>query len=137
MADNATWTGNQDFYPRPPRGGRPTPSTLSVTQWHFYPRPPRGGRQRDRDGTVRAALISIHALRKEGDDTTYMTGREAVEFLPTPSARRATLPQRPARPGRRYFYPRPPRGGRRNVKLWIMELLYGSFSLAALFIAFR
>ena len=34
--------------------------------------------------------ISIHALREEGDDTTYMTGKEAVEFLSTPSARRAT-----------------------------------------------
>ena len=34
---------------------------------YFYPRPPRGGRH-----------------------TTYMTGKEAIEFLSTPSARRAT-----------------------------------------------
>ena len=35
----------KDFYPRPPRGGRPLTvclSLLSVTD--FYPRPPRGGR---------------------------------------------------------------------------------------------
>ena len=61
-------TEDDDFYPRPPRGGRPigdyfglptnvflsTPSArratsvscmLSVDVLHFYPRPPRGGRQ--------------------------------------------------------------------------------------------
>ena len=39
-----------------------------------------------------------------------------TEFLSTPSARRATSPWaiRPAR--NPYFYPRPPRGGRRNAK---------------------
>ena len=79
--------------------------------------------------------ISIHALREEGDDTTYMTGKEAVEFLSTPSARRATRlkPRASGRgmisihalreegdsvhrcsiSGHIYFYPRPPRGGRR------------------------
>ena len=57
-----------DFYPRPPRGGRPrterraqrrpeflsTPSArrattararMRSTSWNFYPRPPRGGRR--------------------------------------------------------------------------------------------
>ena len=33
-------------------------------------------------------------------------------FLSTPSARRATGPSRSFLPGCRYFYPRPPRGGR-------------------------
>ena len=79
-----------DFYPRPPRGGRPpaprhptqrtgflsTPSarraTSCVRQAHpaggyFYPRPPRGGR-----------------LLRDAEQ-----GRRA-EFLSTPSARRAT-----------------------------------------------
>ena len=33
-----------DFYPRPPRGGRPeTPETTEAKEY-FYPRPPRGGR---------------------------------------------------------------------------------------------
>ena len=35
---------NQNFYPRPPRGGR---HNAEVRQWqlfYFYPRPPRGGR---------------------------------------------------------------------------------------------
>ena len=103
-----------DFYPRPPRGGRPFwKSCLSFSSSNFYPRPPRGGRPgtRHSGGTLlskflstpserRATLagaeipppaqnISIHALREEGD---AMTARAALK--------------------RRYFYPRPPRGGR-------------------------
>ena len=36
---------HKNFYPRPPRGGRPSglPLLLSVRK-NFYPRPPRGGR---------------------------------------------------------------------------------------------
>ena len=34
-----------DFYPRPPRGGRPHLLWYSATELNFYPRPPRGGRQ--------------------------------------------------------------------------------------------
>ena len=80
-----------NFYPRPPRGGRPgkrpepdaspiflsTPSARRATSRfriflhsgeHFYPRPPRGGRQ-----------WGFYALLYVG------------LFLSTPSARRATL----------------------------------------------
>ena len=79
-----------DFYPRPPRGGRPavynamlttckflsTPSARRATYSfaiclssfaYFYPRPPRGGRRFKRDYSL---LTTI--------------------FLSTPSARRAT-----------------------------------------------
>ena len=78
-----------DFYPRPPRGGRPTSSLPSWRGGNFYPRPPRGGRQAYKtDGWVGLAFlstpsarratwpahrgrrqipISIHALREEGD----------------------------------------------------------------------
>ena len=34
---------------------------------HFYPRPPRGGRHADKAVADRLAVISIHALREEGD----------------------------------------------------------------------
>ena len=35
-----------DFYPRPPRGGRPRPQDRpEARSMNFYPRPPRGGRQ--------------------------------------------------------------------------------------------
>ena len=193
----------RNFYPRPPRGGRPGGRQRLFDEHHFYPRPPRGGRP-DRAAkcyyvcqflstpSARRATrcyaeiefdtdISIHALREEGDDRgpdraggrgTFLStpsARRATTiapalfcartisihalreegdglagnvhflrggFLSTPSARRATRPQRqPARgypisihalreegdAGSRYsprlqqyFYPRPPRGGRRN-----------------------
>ena len=147
----------RNFYPRPPRGGRPisifgsamddiflsTPSARRATEaakaaapvedisihalreegdraWrllralhsNFYPRPPRGGRlllvckpflhtrflstPSARRATVlldaeaRQIIISIHALREEGDLRT----------------RQGSCPPL-------YFYPRPPRGGRR------------------------
>ena len=57
------------FYPRPPRGGRralPAPGVRSMR--YFYPRPPRGGR--------------LFGLR---------VSVSSMEFLSTPSARRATL----------------------------------------------
>ena len=57
-----------DFYPRPPRGGRPFSSPPSlVSRSNFYPRPPRGGRHAAGATAASAADISIHALREEGD----------------------------------------------------------------------
>ena len=58
-----------NFYPRPPRGGRPAPSL-----YHFAP-----------------GLISIHALREEGDVCTISCFLDGGIFLSTPSARRATV----------------------------------------------
>ena len=57
--------------------------------------------------------ISIHALREEGDQITPHKLALDKTFLSTPSARRATLSCLAQRPSERYFYPRPPRGGRR------------------------
>ena len=35
----------ENFYPRPPRGGRRLPArSVYISSWYFYPRPPRGGR---------------------------------------------------------------------------------------------
>ena len=57
-----------NFYPRPPRGGRPVQPTTSPSTTNFYPRPPRGGRQfRHRSTAQVLLLISIHVPR-EGDD---------------------------------------------------------------------
>ena len=55
-----------------------------------------------------ADLISIHALREEGDGAVVRSIETLDEFLSTPSVRRAT--QRPdfCNQGRRHFYPRPP-----------------------------
>ena len=61
---------------------------------YFYPRPPRGGRPEFPVRNANREIISIHALREEGD--------------------RAGLPESA---GRKDFYPRPPRGGRRQAVL--------------------
>ena len=83
-----------NFYPRPPRGGRrkrrnargqadkflSTPSARRATSVfpyfrtasrYFYPRPPRGGRRPDLCETLLGKLISIHALREEGDQALH------------------------------------------------------------------
>ena len=90
--DRGNAPGNRpaDFYPRPPRGGRPrTLGGRTEDSTYFYPRPPRGGRPRRRKHSKRSARflstpsarratsvsfcvissghISIHALREEGD----------------------------------------------------------------------
>ena len=99
------------FYPRPPRGGRPSVVDGMIKAGHFYPRPPRGGRHivtrviavgkkflstpSARRATFGACAqktirdISIHALREEGDRDQRTVETEAGNF-----------------------YPRPPRGGR-------------------------
>ena len=78
------------FYPRPPRGGRPSRIRAGSRQGrisihalreegdtticrfrggkaYFYPRPPRGGRLLQLLLSALPFLISIHALREEGD----------------------------------------------------------------------
>ena len=58
----------QNFYPRPPRGGRHWMLLLSITLLsNFYPRPPRGGRRVRSRFLFDKRDISIHALREEGD----------------------------------------------------------------------
>ena len=82
---------SKNFYPRPPRGGRqwythPT----KIPQTDFYPRPPRGGRLAEEVGADAGDLISIHALREEGDKSLLLHNAKIRIFLSTPSARRAT-----------------------------------------------
>ena len=57
----------------------------------FYPRPPRGGRPHKGAADTAAQEISIHALREEGDAQINAAVEEVRRFLSTPSARRATL----------------------------------------------
>ena len=87
--------------------------------WNFYPRPPRGGRPATTSLTSTHKGISIHALREEGDAFQKLLLVFDCLFLSTPSARRATPTA--ARPIRHppYFYPRPPRGGRPAAGLTI------------------
>ena len=103
---------HSNFYPRPPRGGRPTapgrpfgkisflstPSarrataatlTLRAQIENFYPRPPRGGRHFQR--TPPAAhwtFLSTPSARRATPSGLFYRGK--FLFLSTPSARRAT-----------------------------------------------
>ena len=67
-------SGTENFYPRPPRGGRRADNIKGRRgRWNFYPRPPRGGRPQQTAILITVLVISIHALREEGDPTTsYM-----------------------------------------------------------------
>ena len=60
-------------------------------QEYFYPRPPRGGRPSNSPDASTIEYISIHALREEGDTKTTLRTNPRSEFLSTPSARRATF----------------------------------------------
>ena len=103
---------SSNFYPRPPRGGRLEPMNISEMVILFLSTPSarRATQQSTRNG--KRMIISIHALREEGD--VLQSGFSCLyqRFLSTPSARRATDPSAIAEHGKDNFYPRPPRGGR-------------------------
>ena len=92
--------------------GDGAPHPAGARTQHFYPRPPRGGRRLGQTGRATQFPISIYALREEGDRTLTGKWPKARAFLSTPSARRATLQCLVTWSSHRYFYPRPPRGGR-------------------------
>ena len=62
-------------------------------------------------------IISIHALREEGDTSAMSAQTDTILFLSTPSARRATPYPLGLTDQQQNFYPRPPRGGRRGVQI--------------------
>ena len=146
----------KDFYPRPPRGGRPPcvqrnckKNKISIhalreegdgsildymgVPTNFYPRPPRGGRlNRCRQVAFSKRFLSTPSARRATELFLFL--HDTRIFLSTPSARRATVLcvlsdtflsisihalreegdfKRKLRIfQQRYFYPRPPRGGR-------------------------
>ena len=82
---------HHDFYPRPPRGGRPVVFSALPALAEFLSTP--SARRATRVVLIinQLIIISIHALREEGDI-------RPVDNQSTPND----------------FYPRPPRGGRRS-----------------------
>ena len=113
------------------------------SQWNFYPRPPRGGRPRlpatitlhfsisihalREEGDQGCLLplygmsqISIHALREEGDPVFLQKRFKRRVFLSTPSARRATFRHVGRQALKADFYPRPPRGGRQRAAVAVL-----------------
>ena len=128
-------SGNLNFNPRPPRGGRQLEQlrehgvygisihapreggdggtgSEACQEKNFNPRPPRGGRQPERGTAPDPAQISIHAPREGGDD----------DHLVPPAVRNISI-HAPREGGDcitehwpvavKHFNPRPPRGGRR------------------------
>ena len=80
------------FYPRPPYGGRRDDAALR-TPHHIFLSTPSVRRATTRPPTVPSYLaISIHALRTEGDSKLGVFSSET-----------------------KYFYPRPPYGGRHRL----------------------
>ncbi len=77
------------FYPRPPRGGRPCETRPIRTLCRFLSTPSARRATTERLEQQQEKLISIHALREEGDAMAHVKG-----------------------PVSTHFYPRPPRGGR-------------------------
>ena len=63
---------------------------VSLRLRDFYPRPPRGGRPSHPGFPGARFIISIHALREEGDGFIAEASKSVDKFLSTPSARRAT-----------------------------------------------
>ena len=85
------------------------------TQKDFYPRPPRGGRLGTLQCHYSQFSISIHALREEGDDVLEIALHKGV--ISIHALREEGDPRRPARsPSSCNFYPRPPRGGRPELR---------------------
>ena len=86
------WCRRTYFYPRPPRGGRPTLTPSLSATIRFLSTP----------SARRATTTAVHAL-------------DVREFLSTPSARRATSRAVHCNHPICDFYPRPPRGGRPSI----------------------
>ena len=81
----------------------------------FYPRPPRGGRLENYLDFVQHKSISIHALREEGDVYRVLWSRQpgiSIHAL----REEGDWPINGCSSPSPYFYPRPPRGGRRYFK---------------------
>ena len=79
-----------DFYPRPPRGGRPGIVGLHCVAKNISIHALREEGDFSVHLPVRCHPISIHALREEGDVAGVVSLWVVHRFLSTPSARRAT-----------------------------------------------
>ena len=81
---------SSNFYPRPPRGGRPHSSTVRLSGGAFLSTP---SARRATNAALchrQSHLISIPALREEGDTCSAVLVILLRLFLSPPSARRAT-----------------------------------------------
>ena len=100
-----------NFNPRPPRGGRLVRSVLSLGRSLFQSTPSARRATRTAQRLLSGAVISIHALREEGDDLLTINFFQHFDFNPRPP--RGGRPHQKTRSYAEFdFNPRPPRGGR-------------------------
>ena len=134
-----------DFYPRPPRGGRPHKRGYCGAMKEFLSTPSARRATSGEYTMFSIEGISIHALREEGDFVRFVRnvrivhfyprpprgGRQGLprdglpprKFLSTPSARRATAGLNSGGETFKDFYPRPPRGGRPAVAIQLSKFI--------------
>ena len=113
IASTAVCASTEEFLSTPSaRRATPVQSLFLLCRADFYPRPPRGGRPQGLRLISRLHVISIHALREEGDGICPSCGRRNRNFYPRPprGGRREEVAF--VHRGKQDFYPRPPRGGR-------------------------
>ena len=123
-----------NFYPRPPRGGRLQPGSSAGGQAQFLSTPSARRATAGCCPSFRQTMISIHALREEGDRLVARQTCVQQDFYPRPPRGGRHQRQHCERVCRRisihalreegdshilpvlvrvfHFYPRPPRGGR-------------------------
>ena len=125
---------DRNFYPRPPRGGRPSAfppgrpgcrisihalreegdgflAKMQTSRPYFYPRPPRGGRPYA--GTpyhLFGRFLSTPSARRATRRFSEGDGCESISIHALREEGDATVFASSA--VKTYFYPRPPRGGR-------------------------
>ncbi len=125
------------FYPRPPRGGRPGKPCCTLSYGEFLSTPSARRATAHVGFRHRRIVISIHALREEGDRSRCILYASAYHFYPRPPRGGRQTVCHPERMRRfisihalreegdsidrvdcsscGHFYPRPPRGGRRDA----------------------
>ena len=89
MSSGSSGRPHRDFYPRPPRGGRPRVVAVVADPDLFLSTPSARRATRQAFQVQKYYEISIHALREEGDPRLHRSTADTGNF-----------------------YPRPPRGGR-------------------------
>ena len=103
-----------NFYPRPPRGGRPSNVVRIVWSLLFLSTPSARRATGQQPSNDTPLGISIHALREEGD--LCARKRACVHISIHALREEGDRKHRRTTGEKKNFYPRPPRGGRQQKR---------------------
>ena len=87
-------------------------TSFPLSFFNFYPRPPRGGRPTIPYTNTAIVIISIHALREEGDKCYACRDADGIIISIHALREEGDRLYHRSGSGTSDFYPRPPRGGR-------------------------